>query len=58
MSAHHFYALYLSSLDRRDEALNEIRRAQELDPRLDPLRADPRFQICCGESAFRHDRQN
>ncbi|HEV2063127.1 MAG TPA: protein kinase [Thermoanaerobaculia bacterium] len=30
--AHHWYALYLTAMDRQDEALGEIRRAQELEP--------------------------
>jgi TolB-like protein/thioredoxin-like negative regulator of GroEL len=35
-TAHHRYSRYLSSLGRVDEALGEIKRAQELDP-LSPL---------------------
>lgn len=35
-SVHHRYSRYLSSLGRVDEALREVRRAQELDP-LSPL---------------------
>lgn len=31
-TAHYWYALYLSNVQRTDEALKEIRRAQELDP--------------------------
>ena len=31
-TAHHWYALYLSVLERHDEALAEIKRAVELDP--------------------------
>ena len=31
-TAHHWYALYLISMVRLDEALSAIRRAQELDP--------------------------
>ena len=30
--AHHWYAILLVTLDRRDDALREIRRAKELDP--------------------------
>src|SRR5205809_173801 len=30
--AHHWYAILLTTLDRRDEAVREIRRASELDP--------------------------
>ena len=32
-TGHHWYALLLSALGRHEEALREIRRAQELDPR-------------------------
>jgi Tfp pilus assembly protein PilF len=35
-TVHHRYSRYLSSLGRIDEALNEIRKAQELDP-LSPV---------------------
>jgi adenylate cyclase len=38
-TAHHWYALYLSSLGRHDEALREIRRALELDPLSLPINA-------------------
>lgn len=31
-TAHHWYAFYLSAMRRFDEAINEINRAQELDP--------------------------
>ena len=31
-SAHHWYSEYLGSMGRMDEALSEIRKAQELDP--------------------------
>ncbi len=32
-TAHHWYAEYLKQMGRHDEALGEIKRAQELDPR-------------------------
>ncbi len=32
MNAHHFYALYLSIMGRFDEGIEEIKRAQELEP--------------------------
>jgi tetratricopeptide (TPR) repeat protein len=35
-NAHHWYALYLSTTERFDQALVEIRRAQEIDP-LSPV---------------------
>ena len=35
--AHHWYAMLLVTLDRRDEAVREIRRAKELDPLSQPL---------------------
>jgi len=35
--AHHWYAILLVTLDRRDEAVREIRRARELDPLSQPL---------------------
>lgn len=31
-SAHHWYALYLAALGRRDESLSQIEQARELDP--------------------------
>jgi TolB-like protein/Tfp pilus assembly protein PilF len=31
-TSHHWYALYLTAMDRQDEAIREIKRAQELDP--------------------------
>ncbi|MBZ5571130.1 MAG: winged helix-turn-helix domain-containing protein [Acidobacteriia bacterium] len=31
-TAHHWYAYYLIAMDRKEESLREIRRAQELDP--------------------------
>ena len=35
-TSHHWYAEYLSAMGRHDEAIAEIKRAQELDP-LSPL---------------------
>ncbi len=37
--AHFYYAVYLAGLGRRDEAVREIRRAQELDPLSLPVNA-------------------
>jgi TolB-like protein/Tfp pilus assembly protein PilF len=31
-TSHHWYALYLTAMDRQAEAIHEIKRAQELDP--------------------------
>jgi serine/threonine protein kinase/tetratricopeptide (TPR) repeat protein len=39
-TVHHRYSRYLSSLGRIDEALNEIRKAQELDPLSPVIRAN------------------
>jgi eukaryotic-like serine/threonine-protein kinase len=39
-SAHHFYGINLANLGRHDEGLNEIRRAQELDPLSLPINAN------------------
>jgi Tfp pilus assembly protein PilF len=36
--AHHWYATMLITLDRKQEALREIRRASELDPLSQPIR--------------------
>jgi TolB-like protein/Tfp pilus assembly protein PilF len=36
--AHHWYAILLVTLDRKGEALREIRRARELDPLSQPIR--------------------
>jgi TolB-like protein/DNA-binding SARP family transcriptional activator/Flp pilus assembly protein TadD len=36
--AHHWYAILLITLDRKQEALREIRRARELDPLSQPIR--------------------
>jgi TolB-like protein/DNA-binding SARP family transcriptional activator/Flp pilus assembly protein TadD len=36
--AHHWYAILLATLDRKDEAVREIRRAEELDPLSQPIR--------------------
>ena len=38
--AHHAYALYLSAAGRHDEAIAEIKSAQELDPLTIPLKAN------------------
>jgi DNA-binding SARP family transcriptional activator/TolB-like protein len=35
--AHHWYAMLLAALDRREEALGEIRRAKDLDPMSEPI---------------------
>jgi tetratricopeptide (TPR) repeat protein len=32
VTAHHWYALFLAAMDRQDEAIEEIRKAQKLDP--------------------------
>ena len=39
-TVHHRYSRYLSSLGRIDDALNEIRKAQELDPLSPVIRAN------------------
>jgi TolB-like protein len=36
--AHHWYSILLITLDRKQEALREIRRARELDPLSQPIR--------------------
>ena len=44
-TAHHWYALYLSNLGRFEEALREIRRAQEIDPLSLPINTNAGFVL-------------
>ena len=43
--AHHWYAEYLSAMGRHDQAVSEIKRAQELDP-LSPLLLAIGGEVC------------
>jgi tetratricopeptide (TPR) repeat protein len=44
--AHHYYALLLQMLDRTDEALEQNRRARELDPLFGPSATDYGIILC------------
>jgi TolB-like protein/cytochrome c-type biogenesis protein CcmH/NrfG len=41
--AHHWYAIYLSAMGRRDESVEQMRRAKELDPLSPAVRAGSAF---------------
>ena len=45
--AHHQYALLLAALNRRSEAIDEITRAQDLDPLSAPIMADVAWVYYC-----------
>lgn len=44
-TAHHWYSVYLTAMGRREEAMAEIRRAQQLDPLSLIIRTDIGFQL-------------
>jgi TolB-like protein/DNA-binding winged helix-turn-helix (wHTH) protein/Tfp pilus assembly protein PilF len=46
-TAHHWYALYLSSVGKVDQAIEEIHRAQESDPLSLPINADVGYISFC-----------
>ena len=55
-SAHHWYALCLAWMGRQDEALDEIRRARELDPLSLTFNASVAWILAIGEQYRASDR--
>jgi tetratricopeptide (TPR) repeat protein len=49
-TAHHWYSLYLNVVDRQDEAMAQIKKAQEIDP------LSPMIQVHIG-LAYYHERR-
>lgn len=45
VTAHHWYSVYLTAMGREEEALSEIRMAQELDPLSLPINTDVGFEL-------------